>query len=108
MRKLAMLSTALFGLAFFHQSHAQQNASPQPGLPPGASVGAPNAQPPLASGNLSTTRTAPSIAPAPAPMMTSEPAVTTPRPVRHRRVRHRVRHHHATHSAAPATPAASQ
>ncbi len=109
MRKLALLTTAMLGLAFADPSFAQPNqAGPQPGLPPGAGIGAPNALQPRASGELRTTPTSP--APMAAPMDTSAPP---PAPVYHRRARrhrimrhrHYVRHHAAV--AAP-TPATSQ
>ena len=73
MRKIAMLTTALMGLALVDPAFAQQNAAPVSGLPPGASVGAPNAQPPAATGDLQTTRVG--------------PATVAPRVVRARRPR---------------------
>ena len=105
MRKLAMLSTALLGLASFHPTFAQNQSAPQPGLPPGASVGAVNAQPPAATGQLSTTQTSPAVAPS--PVLTPTPApVATRRVVRRRR--RVVRRHHVTHPAPAAAPAATQ
>ena len=79
MRKLAMLSTALLGLASFHPTFAQNQSAPQPGLPPGASVGAVNAQPPAATGQLSTTQTSPAVAPSPVLTPTPAPVATRPR-----------------------------
>ncbi len=105
MRKLAMLSTALIGLAFSSQAFAQSQSAPQPGLPPGASIGAQNAQPPRSTGQLTTTTT--QAAP-PSPMMAPTPTAAATPPahrVRRRRVR-RVRH--VTHPAPAAAPSASQ
>ncbi len=104
MRKLALLSTALFGLAFAAPSFAQPSQSgPQPGLPPGAGVGAVNAQPPRATGSVTTTTVG---TPAPAPMADS--SMAPPAPVYHARRHHRraarhARHMHAVHHVAPAT-----
>ncbi len=98
MRKLAMLSTAMLGLAFAVPSHAQPaNSAPQPGLPPGAAVGAPNAQQPLPFGDLKTTPTGSSRPYA------SETTSRSHRAAHHRRARHR-RHHAAPATMAPVTP----
>ncbi len=106
MRKLALLTTAMLGLAFVDPSLAQPNqAGPQPGLPPGAGIGAPNVLQPRASGELRTTPTG--SAPMAAPVDTSAPS---PTPAYHRARRHRVmRHRHSVrHHAAAPTPATSQ
>ncbi len=103
MRKFAMLSTALVGLAFATSSHAQPAQSgPQPGLPPGASIGAPNAQPPRATGSVTTTTTGAQPAPAPMPMATGTSEAPPRHMVRHRRVRHPRHVRHVTHAKAPA------
>lgn len=99
MRNLAMLTTALLGLAYVSSSFAQPaESAPQPGLPPGASAGAINAQPPRSTGQISTTPTG--VAPTP---YASAPVATpraTRRVIRHR---HRVYHRrHATHRAVAA------
>ena len=104
MRKLAMLSTAMLGLAFFHPSYAQNASAPQSGLPPGASSGAIMAQPPPATGSVSTTRTGPVVS----PVAVAEP---TPAPVYRRTVRrrrHYVRHHYVRRHVAPTPVAAPQ
>ena len=104
MRKFAMFSTAMLGLAFFNPSYAQPAQSgPQPGLPPGAGIGAPNAQPPRPTGQVTTVTGAQPAPAAEAPMATSTPAA----PVHSHHARHhRVRHHHVTHPAATTAPAA--
>ena len=105
MRTLAILSTALVGLAFASPAFAQSQAAPQTGLPPGAGIGAQNAAPPRASGNLATT----AVGAQPAPAI--QPSPMEAAPVRHRAYRHRTyhrryhRYHHVYHKAAPA-PAA--
>ena len=105
MRKLALLTTALLGLAVIEPSFAQQNpfaapnqAGPQPGLPAGAGVGAVNAQPPRAAGQIMTTGPATSAAPM-ADMSAPPPARATRRRARRARVVH---HHRARHHVAPA------
>ena len=55
MRKLAMLATALVSLGYAVPTFAQGESGPQPGLPPGASVDAPNAGQPPPSGRISST-----------------------------------------------------
>jgi hypothetical protein len=93
MRKIAMITTALVGLAFANPSFGQGSQSaPVTGLPPGASVGAPNAQPPAATGDLSNTRVGPA---------TVRPRATRTRSARARR---RLLRRRAA-AAAPATPA---
>lgn len=100
MRKLALLSIAAFSMTIaapvFTPAAAQgSNAGPQPGLPPGASVGAPNAQPPMSTGTLSTSPTG----------GTSTTMETSP-PHRARRAVHHTRHHHHTvRHTAPETSA---
>ena len=106
MRKLAILTTAMLGLALAIPSFAQPSQSaPQTGLPPGAGIGAQNAQPPRASGEITTTTPAPMAAPA--PVATSTPPATTTRRVRRARRRAARR---AAHQVAPATatPPAAQ
>ncbi len=112
MRKLAMLSTALLCLGSMNPSFAQPgNSAPQPGLPPGAGVGAANAQPPLRTGNVATTPTG--MQPAPmasgAPTASETPVATPSRRVirRRRRAARRRAVHHAR-AAAPATTSAPQ
>ncbi len=106
MRKFAMLSTALLSLASFNPSFAQPSESgPQPGLPPGASVGAPNAQQPRTTGDLATTRTG--VQPAPR-ATTVAPAVTRTPPRRAARRRFRLFHRRAAHPAPAATAPAAQ
>ena len=103
MRKFAMSSMAVLGLAFFNPSYAQPAQSgPQPGLPPGASIGAPNAQPPRATGQITTTTGA-----QPSPMPSTSVDTSTPPPAPTRRVRHR-RVRHARHVAHPAAAPAAQ
>ncbi len=99
MRKLAMLTTAFLGLVSADLSYAQSNqAGPQPGLPPGAAIGAPNAVQPSPTGQIATTPTGPIAAPQP---YNPPPArVTRRRVIRHRIVRHR--HHYYRHHVAPA------
>lgn len=95
MRKLAILGMAMFGLAIVTQSQAQPaNSAPQPGLPPGAAIGAPNAQQPRSSGVLTTTTTG--AQPAPMASAPYESATTAPPRVR-RSVHHRRRARHARH-----------
>jgi hypothetical protein len=97
MRKLAMLTMAMIGLAFTTPSFAQgAQSAPQPGLPPGASIGAPNAGQPAATGRLTTTTTGAQPAPM-APM---------PAPTHHVvHIRHHYVHHHVTPVAAKPAPA---
>ena len=84
MRKLAMLSLALIGLAFANPTFAQSGESaPQPGLPRGASVGTPNAQPPSATGDVATTTPPPTPKLPPRrhrvrPVRPARPAATAP------------------------------
>jgi hypothetical protein len=95
MRKIAMITTALVGLAFANPSFGQGSQSaPVSGLPPGASVGAGNAQPPAATGDLSTTRVG--------------PATVRPRPARvtRPRTRRRLFHRRPAAAAPAAAPAA--
>ena len=100
MRMIAMITTALMGLAFTDPAFAQGSQSaPISGLPPGASVGAGNAQPPAATGVVGTTRVGPA---------TVTPRVRAVTPVRARRhARRRFFHRRAAAPvAAPAAPAA--
>ena len=101
MRKLAILSTALIGLSFAAPAFAQNQSAPQPGLPPGAAVGAPMAQPPSSTGVVKTTPVGPQpMSPVAAPMASPMPRATV---IRRRRVYHRrVYHRHVYHRAAPA------
>ena len=105
MRKIALITTALLGLAFVEPTFAQPNqAGPQPGLPPGAGAGAVNAVPPRTSGQITTT------APMAAPMPMADMGAPRVRMSRHRRVRHsRIVHHrmrhHRHHTVAPAADA---
>ena len=100
MRKLVLLTTALFGLALPDLSFAQPSQSgPQPGLPPGASIGAPNAVQPSPTGQVTTTPTAPAAPMASAPVPYNPPPART---TRRRRVRRHRAPAHARH-AAPAT-----
>ena len=102
MRKIAMLTTALMGLAFASHSFAQGSQSaPVSGLPPGASVGAGNAQPPPATGNVVTTRVGPATVAPRAPVAVAPAAVRAPT---HRTVRRRFFHRRA-HVATPAAAA---
>jgi hypothetical protein len=99
MRKFAMFATAIVGLAFAAPSYAQPaNSAPQPGLPPGFSAGSQNAQPPRATGELTTTTTG-----APAPTTASTHSARRAA-AHHRRVRHHRRH--AAAKAAVTTPPA--
>ena len=61
MRKIAMITTALMGLAFAEPELCprQNQSAPVSGLPPGAAAGAMNAQPPAATGDIATTRVGP-------------------------------------------------
>lgn len=97
MRKLAMLTTALLGLAFTIPAFAQPSqAGPQPGLPPGAGIGAQNAVPAPATGQTTTTgMPAPSYT---APMASEQPSYTGRR---HRARRHAMRHRARRHHRAP-------
>ena len=108
MRKLALLTTALLGLAFALPTFAQPNqAGPQPGLPPGAGAGAVNAVPPRTSGQITTT-TAPMAAPMPmADMSSPPPRMSRHRARRHRVIHHRMRHRHHTMAPVTAAPAAN-
>ena len=97
MRKLALLTMALLGLALADNAFAQgSQAGPQPGLPPGAGIGAPNALTPRATGQIATTPTGPAVA-----AMPYEPPA---RPMRRRVRRHRTVHH--MRHGAPASAAA--
>ncbi len=107
MRKLAILSTALLSLAMTHSAMAQANAAPQPGMPPGFANGSPNAQPPSATGGISTTQVGPAVsAPVPYSSMSATPPVTTRSTRRARRARARA-HRRAMHrmTAPAAAPA---
>ena len=104
MRKLALLTTALFGLAFANASYAQSNeAGPQPGLPPGASVGAPNSLQPRATGRITTTPT--DVTSAPVPYVAPRSTYRRHRIYRHRPLRHHTRRH--THHIVRTAPVAT-
>ena len=102
MRSLALVTLAMLGLAYAAPSYAQPSQSaPQPGLPPGASVDAPNAQPPSGIGSVTTTTGG----------LPSRASTMAAVPTRRRYVRHVAVHHyhhivhHVVHHPAPA-PAA--
>ncbi len=103
MRKIAMMFAALT-LSYATGAMAQPNgnSAPQPGLPPGADIGAPNAQPPGASGDVATTRVGPSGSTA--SMHVSRGTDRARRAAR--RQRRAARHHHAAPVAPAATDAA--
>ena len=100
MRKLAMLATALVSLGYAVPSFAQGESGPQPGLPPGAAIDAPNAGQPPPSGRINTTEPSRTTA-YPSGSTTSRPTA------RVRRARRRAARRAARTQAAPATVAPS-
>jgi len=111
MRKLVMITSALFAIAYAAPSFAQSaQSAPQPGLPPGAGYMAPNAQPPLATGNVTTTATG--MAATTGPAMTSRSKMMRSHHYRtskhHTAAAHHARRHMRAMSpaAAPVAPVA--
>ena len=103
MRKLAMLATALVCLGYAVPSFAQGNSGPQPGLPPGANIDAPNAGQPPPTGRVTTT-TGVARPMTMAPTTMAAPAAEPSHYSRSRRARRRaIRHYRRTHHVAPAT-----